>query len=177
MNPGQNPLASLANTVRLQRDAEVRAELAEQRHFEAMGLDWGAVQEARRQAARQSMERASAERAVPYQPSLPGMNPSLMALRSRDALTPQELAAAGVVGYGWQRSPEPVGQQLELDFAGRQAANKVVELHRPTAQRAISGGSPRFAGQRLARLLGFSLAGTGGALGAVAGLMEPEGTY
>jgi hypothetical protein len=181
MAGGVNPLQSLANTVRIQREAEGRSESSERRMFEALGLDWSAVQQARREAARQSLERASASRGMPYQPSLPGMNPTLMALRSREALTPQEMAAAGVVGVGWQPSTQPVGQQLEIDFTPRpqpnQARNVVVPLTRAHTQSAATGGPARFAGARLARLLGFSLAGGGGALGALAGLSEPENAW
>lgn len=169
-----------------QRESELRAELAEARDFQRAGLDFAAVQAARRAAAGESLQRASElRRGSGYQLSLPGVNPTLMALRS-PLLGPQEMAAAGVMGYrGWQRNPETVGQQLELDLSGRSAAaNAVVPLSRlapggnggrpPAAPPAspivmppgpTTAGALRLAGDRLPGLLAAVLGGAGVATG------------
>jgi hypothetical protein len=161
-------------------------ESAEARAFEQAGLNYAAVQEARRREASRSLLQAAAKRGESYQLSLPGMNPTLMALRSPLGLSPQEMAAAGVVGYGWQRSPEAVGQQMELSLGDLAvAANARVPLRRPSPT-AGGGGRPpgvppispinlppgpaaagamRLAGARLPQLLAYALAGAGGAAG------------
>ena len=168
-----NRLGSLANSVRLQRESELRSEIAERRAFEQLGLDWSAVQRARRDAAQQSLDAAMARRSEPYQPSLPGMgNLTLMALRSREAMSPQEMAAAGIAGVGWQRSPAAVGQQLELDFGAPAPANNVVPLPAavtavPAQEAAARAVVARLAGDRLAQILGISGAAIGGGLGAL----------
>ena len=178
--------SALFHSLQKQRESELRAELAESREFERAGLDFGAVQAARREAAAESLQRASElRRGSSYQLSLPGMNPTLMALRS-PLLSPQEMAAAGVMGYqGWQRSPELVDQQLELDLSGRSAAaNAVVPLSRlapdgngaqPPAAPPVSpivmppgptkAGALRLAGDRLPGLLAAVLSGAGVAAG------------
>jgi hypothetical protein len=176
----------LFQSLQKQRESELRAELTEARDFQRAGLDFAAVQAARRAAAGESLQRASElRRGSGYQLSLPGVNPTLMALRS-PLLGPQEMAAAGVMGYqGWQRSTEPAGQQLELDLSGRSAAaNAVVPLSRlapggnggrpPVAPPAspiamppgpTKAGALRLAGDRLPGLLAAVFSGAGVATG------------
>ena len=171
-------------------------EAAEARAFEQAGLNYAAVQEARRREASRSLLQAAARRGEPYQLSLPGMNPTLMALRSPLGLSPQEMAAAGVVGYGWQRSPEAVGQQMELSLGNlAAAANARVPLQRPSPTTGGGGRPPgapppspinlppgpaaagalRLAGTRLPQLLAYALAGTGAAVGSWLSLNDDGG--
>lgn len=117
-----------------------------------------AVMQARQEAFKAALQQVTSRPSEAYQMSLPGMNPTLMALRSREPMTPAEAQAAGI-RPPWFRRPAPAGQQLEIDFTGRSsAANAVVPLPRPAAQRAAATPG-RMAGDQLARLLGLSLAG------------------
>lgn len=177
----RNSLAALAHTIGLQRLAEGRAERAEARAFAALGLDWGAVQEARRQEALRQLAAAEQRRGEPYQVSIPGLNTTLMALRSREPLTPEQMQAAGLRAP-WQRSPLAAYQQLELDL-GRPAsmasspANNVVPLQARAAAAPAPAAAPgmaeRFAGQRLAELVGAGGAGGAAILGALLELLNP----
>ncbi len=117
-----------------------------------------AVMQARQEAFKAALQQVTSRPGEAYQMSLPGMNPTLMALRSREPMTPAEAQAAGIRAP-WFRRPAPAGQQLEIDFTGRSsAANAVVPLPRPATQRAAATPG-RMAGDQLARLLGLSLAG------------------
>lgn len=163
IQPGMSArgLQALAADIARRRDAEARAELAERRHFEAMGLDYREVQQARAAAALQALAAAQELRSAPQgQLLIPGLarDVTLMELRGPGPLSPAQEAAMGVVGpAGWQRTPQPVGQQLELDFRGvAPGVNQIVEFNRP---------AERMAGERLARLLGASLAGGTGLVG------------
>lgn len=115
-----SPLALLYQAIQHERGQESRREGREQRDFERLGLgeSYSAIAEARRQAARQDFERATARlnQQQPYQLVLPGMNTTLMALRARDGrMSPAEQAAAGIAGVGWQRSPAyPTYEQADL---------------------------------------------------------------
>lgn len=185
MEGNRNSLAALARTIELQRQDELRSEERERREFRALGLDYDAVQQARRLAAQQQLNELAARAQDPYQLSLPGMNPTLMALRSAEPLTPAEMQAAGIRAP-WRRSPMPVGTQLELDLnqaaprAVGQAvaagpANAIVRLVPPATQGSGVPAGDRFAGQRLARVLGGSALGGGALLGALMQLLATEG--
>lgn len=63
------------------------------------------VMNARRASFTEALLRAMEARRQPYQMLLPGMNPTLMQLRSREPLTAEEGAAAGVIDWSQQ---EPV---------------------------------------------------------------------
>lgn len=184
MEGNRNSLAALARTIELQRQDELRSEERERREFRAMGLDYDAVQQARRLAAQQQLSELAARAQDPYQLSLPGMNPTLMALRSAEPLTPAEAQAAGIRAP-WHRSPMAAGTQLELDLdqlasraAGQAAAagpaNAIVRLVPPAAQGSGVPARDHFAGQRLARVLGVSGAGAAAALGALIELLTPQ---
>lgn len=170
-------LFSLWRSLEAKRRAEDSVVRLERRDFEREGLDWTKVAEARRQAANDRLQRAVAQRHAlyPYQPSLPGINPTLMALRSREPLGPQEAAAAGVAGVGWQRSPEPVGEQLSLDLRGAiPGSNQIAPFERAAVPAAEE--LPRMAGDRLMRaVLALGLGGSAG-LGALAELNDRDGS-
>jgi hypothetical protein len=177
----RNALAALARTIQMQREDELRAELLDQRTFRALGLDYAAVQEARRLAAKERLSQVSRYLSEPYQLGIPGMNPTLDALRSREPMTPEEMQAAGIQAP-WHRSPMAVGTQLELDLSPRAtqqsvpagAANAIVPLDPPAARRPEVPTGDRFAGQKLARVLGASGAGAAAALGALIELLTPQ---
>lgn len=165
-------LQALAADIARRREAEARAELAERRHFEAMGLDYRQVQQARAAAAQQALAAAQELRNTPQgQLLIPGLarDVTLMELRGQGPLSPAQEAALGVVGpVGWQRTPQPVGQQLELDFRGvAPGVNQIVEFNRP---------AERMAGERLARLLGASLAGGTGLVGIGLEVLDQDGS-
>ena len=73
----------------------------ERRDFEALGLDYEAVLAARRSAASTAMRRA-AQRDKSYQPHLPGINPTLFALRGPD-VEALPLIAASQGASSWQQ--------------------------------------------------------------------------
>lgn len=172
-----NALAALARTIELQRQDELRQELQERRAFEALGLDYGKVLEARRLSAQQRLAELSGQQPIPQQLNLPGINPTLMALRSAEPLTPVEAQAAGIRAP-WHQSPMAIGEQLELDLGvipqrptAAPAANTVVPLVRPVAQAPVAD---RMAGGRLARVLGGSALGGGALLGALIQLLGSQ---
>lgn len=74
------------------------------------------VLEARRRAAVEDLVRAAKHLKAlgPYQPEIPGVGATLMALRSREPMTPEAMAAAGMVGEYQRPVPLPVGVQMEL---------------------------------------------------------------
>lgn len=182
ISPGQSAgaLQRLARDLELRRNREAAAERAERRHFEAMGLDYGAVQAARAAEARKDLQRAMDARRVPEQLVIPGIDPRLMslltALRYRGNPSPAEAMAAGVVGLrGFQRLPEPVGDQLEIDFSARPGqGNRIVAFSRPTP-----GPTPpraRMAGSILADVLLPLGLGSGLGLGITAEARDPDGS-
>lgn len=184
MEGNRNSLAALARTIELQRQDELRNEQRERREFLAAGLDYDAVQQARRLAAQQQLSELAARVQAPYQLGLPGMNPTLMALRSAEPLTPAEAQAAGIRAP-WHHSLMAVGTQLELDLSqpapqvAQQAstggpANAIVRMMPPAARGSRSPAGDRFAGQRLAQVLGTSGAGAAAALGALIELLTPQ---
>lgn len=174
MEANVNALAALARTIELQRKDELRQELQERRAFEALGLDYGKVLEARRLAAQQRLSELSNQPPIPQQLNLPGINPTLMALRSAEPLSPEEMVAAGILPP-WHRSSMPVGEQLELDLnVGAQApavapANNVVPLVAPPASAGAASAGRRFAGSRLAQVAG---AGGVGGVALIGALMQ-----
>lgn len=167
-----NPLYRLAQAIEQQRLREGRAEGSERRDFQKLGLDYELVMQARRLAATEAMQRAAAAQREPYQLPVPGINPTMLALRAKDQpMTANEAVAAGVYGVGWQRSPAyPEHQQLDLESllmakqlneltqgqAAPQLAEVVEELAKTEPQKTRSG-------RRLAMRWGLPAAG--GALG------------
>jgi hypothetical protein len=177
--PSASALQRLAADIERRRRVELNAEIAERRHFEAMGLDYRQVLAARAVAAAQALEAAAAARRIPQQLSIPGINPTLMALRSREPLTPEEFAATGVVrGLGWRRAPEPIGEQLELSMEPQGRGNQIVRFQRPTdrAGTAPAAAPPRMAGVTLSDVLGSLLVGGGLGLGSLAELGDQDGS-
>lgn len=151
------------------RRREAGAEAGERRDFERLGLDYEKVLAARRAAATEALQQAAALRNESYQPSLPGINPALMSLRAKDQpLSAEEAVAAGILGAGWQRSPEyPVYEQLELSAAMPQ--NNVRSYDRPQLEAAIEEMAQQVpekgvSGRRMA-MLRWGLPALGGALG------------
>lgn len=121
----------LAQELERQRRREDQQQLRERRDFEALGLDYGMVMQARREAAAEALQRAAQAQGTPYQPPLPGLNPALMAIRATDQpLTPLEQAAAGIAGAGWQRSPEYVVHE-QPDLETMLAHNGIKPIQRP----------------------------------------------
>lgn len=184
--PGQSAgaLQRLARELELRRNREATAERAERRHFEAMGLDYGAVQAARAAEARKALQRAMDARRMPEQLVIPGIDPRLMslltALRYRGNPSPAEAMAAGVVGLrGFQRLPEPVGDQLEIDFSVRPGqGNRIVAFSRP-APGPAPGPTPlraRAAGSVLMDALLPLALGSGLGLGITAEVRDPDGS-
>jgi hypothetical protein len=175
----RNSLASLARNIELQRLAEERAEQSEARAFARLGLNWEAVQNARRQRAAEQLAAASQRRGEPYQMAIPGLNTSLMALRSREPLTPEQMQAAGMRAP-WHPSPLAAYEQLELGL-GQPAtvvippANNVVPLQMPVVAPPAADAPQigRFAGDKLAQLVGAGGAGGAAILGALLELLTP----
>lgn len=174
-------MSYLAEDIARRQRSELAAQAAELRRFQEMGLDYGAVQQARAEAATQATLAAAAARREPQgQLLIPGLGKqvTLMELRGPGPMTPAQEAALGVVGpVGWQRAPVPVGQQLELDFRGMApGVNGIVGFSRPAEQRVAAGGPDRFAGDRLARALLLSAAGAAGGVGALWELADEDGS-
>ena len=177
-SPSASALQRLAADIERRRQAELVTEIAERRHFEAMGLDYRQVLAARAAAAAQALAAAAAARRVPQQLSIPGVNPTLIALRSREALTPEELDAAGVVrGLGWRRAPEPIGEQLELSMEPQGRGNQIVRFQRPVdGAGPRAAAPPRMAGATLSDVLGSLLVGSGLGLGGLAERGDQDGS-
>lgn len=170
-------LQQLAADIARQRDKELKQEAGERRHFESLGLDYSAVQEARAAAAAEALAQVAEDRRIPYQLSLPGVNTTLMSLRSREPMHPAEAAAAGVVGpVDWQRTPEPVGTQLEFDFsAPMNGIRRAVPLQGRTTA-SIPAAPDRMAGDRLMKILAVASMMGGAGAGAVAEAYDQDGS-
>lgn len=170
-------IQQLAADIARQKDKELQQEISERRHFESLGLDYAAVQRARAVSAAEAFAQAAEDRRIPYQLSLPGVNATLMSLRSREPIHPAEAAAAGVVGLvGWQRAPEPVGTQLEFEFSvPMNGIRRAVPLQgRTTAP--IPAALDRMAGDRLMRILAVASMMGGAGAGAVAEAYDQDGS-
>lgn len=136
------------------------------------------VANARRSAAQQALQAFMLQRRDPYQLNLPGVNPELMALRYQGGLTPQEEAAAGVIGRGWQQGPDLSRvEQLMLDLE-RQGVpeNNIREIARQAAVEEISGAdTPRGpSGRRMAMRYGLPALAALGSVYAIAALNQPR---
>lgn len=174
-----NPLFRLAQDIDQQRLREGRAEAGERRDFQKLGLDPEPIMEARRLAAAEAMQRAMEAQRLPYQQSIPGINPTMLALRAKDQpMTANEAVAAGVYGVGWQRSPAyPEHQQLDLESLlmakqlnelaqgqpGPQLAGLVDEMAKTKPPKARSG-------RRMAMRWGLPALGVGAGLYALSGV-------
>ena len=137
------------------------------------------VHAARREAAQQALESFMLRRRDPYQLNLPGVNPELMALRYRGGMTPEQEAAAGVVGRGWQRGPDlSYVEQLVLDLERQgMPANNIQQIVRQVAtQEMAQAEKPRgLHGTRMAMLkYGLPALGVLGGLYGVAALTQPR---
>lgn len=160
-----------------QRDKEQKQEIIERHHFESLGLDYSAVQQARAAAAADQLARAAENRRIPYQLSLPGVNATLMSLRSREPVHPADAAAAGIVGpMGWQRVPAPVGRQLELDFSGPMNGIRRVVPSTAGTTAVISAEPKRMAGHKLMEMLVLASMAGGAGTGAVIEAYDQDGS-
>jgi hypothetical protein len=74
------------------------------------------VTNARRASFTEALQRLMEARRQPYQLPIPGVNPTLMELRSREPISPQAAAAAGLEGAGWQRVPQMAYATEQLEF-------------------------------------------------------------
>jgi hypothetical protein len=173
-----NPLLRLAQDIEQQRLREGRAEGSERRDFQKLGLDPEPIMQARRLAAAEAMQRAMEAQRLSYQQSIPGINPTMLALRAKDQpMTANEAVAAGVYGVGWQQSPAyPQHQQLDLKSLlmakqlneltqgqpGPQLAEVVEEMTKTEPPKARSG-------RRMAMRWGLPAAGAGLGMYALAG--------
>jgi len=74
------------------------------------------VMDARRTSFAEALQRVMEARRQPYQMSIPGVNPTLMQVRSREPGSPDAAVAAGLEGFGWQRTPQPAYETEQLEF-------------------------------------------------------------
>lgn len=137
------------------------------------------VTDARRSAAQQALQAFMLKRRDPYQLNLPGVNPELMALRYRGGLTPEQEAAAGVIGRGWQQGPDLSRvEQLVLDLERQgMPANNIRQIVRQVAtQEMAQAEKPRgLHGTRMAMLkYGLPALGGLGGLYGIAALTQPR---
>lgn len=167
----------LAADIERQRRGELQQELKERRQMEAMGIDPSVIRAARATAAAEAMAQVLENARIPYQMEIPGVGSTLMSLRSREPSHPAEAAAAGVVGpVGWQRVPEPMSTQLELDFGGpMNGIRRTVPLQGRTV--AVNSTEPeRMAGDRLMRLLAYASMAAGAGVGVAAEVNDEDGS-
>lgn len=164
----------LAQEIERERQRDIRAQARLRRDYEQQGIDYSAIQEAQRSAFREAMRRVEEQRRAPTQLELPGVVPSaLERLRYRDQLTPQEAAAAGVLGVGWQQTPEYAGRQMDLEEM--LPTNNVRSLVRPDLAAVVEElakvQAPKSrSGMRMAMRWGLPALGGGLGLYALAGI-------
>lgn len=159
-----------------QRAADALREQSDRRSGKGTGLGGVSreVQAARAAAFAAALSQRTAHLRDPYQLELrlPGFNPTLMALRSREPLTPEDVMASGLAFRGFQPTTgsssldSTAWVQPEFDLRGMApAANQVVGFQRAAAPAQEARAARRFAGMELSRLLAYALAGSGGLLG------------
>lgn len=144
-----------SNFGELKRRAEDLAQRRERRDFEALGIDPGPIFAARAAAAVKAM-RQVAGRPDSYQPdsyqlNLPGVNPSLMALRSKEPTTAEEAAAAGILSYVAPARRTGDSQQLDLLAAPVAEVRPVPAVTEAPAPQAGPVASPTVARSTLQR--------------------------
>jgi len=127
----------LSAEISRQREGQLRADLKERRHFEDLGLDYGSVQRARAAAYIEAMAKVTEGRNQPYQLEIPGVNATLMSLRSREPLTADEARAMGIVLPVEPVARVPAVDQMELNLDAPMAANQISPLMRQVTEESV----------------------------------------
>lgn len=169
----------LSQELERQRQKDIRLEARTRREYAQQGIDYSAIQAAQRAAFSDAMRRTEEMRRVPVQLELPGVAPSVLEQVRYKGLpmTPQEQAAAGIYGVGWQQTPEYPGRQMTLDEM--LPSNSIRELVRPdlaavVEQMAQQPAKRSASGRQMAMRWGLPALGGGLGIYALAGAMGDQ---